>query len=121
MYHEPPFSNVSVCISLPNIPFTGLTSCFSASSIIDSHPIVTQGRLRIVHLLIAGGIGLTIVGAEMTGSTDESKRNEGSTFRKIGGVVLIVDVIILTLIDWVFWQAKHEFMEYQRTVSHSYC
>lgn len=60
---------------------------------------------------------MTIIGAVDASNADQSTRNEGSTLRKVGGILLLVAFVILTLIHLLFWQCKQELVKYQTTVS----
>lgn len=88
----------------------------AGSRIIDTHAIVNRNRLRLLHVLITVGLIMTVIGAIDAGNSSQSKRDKGSTLRKVGGIILLTAFVILTLIHLLFWKCKQELVRYQTTL-----
>ncbi|KAI5123723.1 hypothetical protein M0805_000316 [Coniferiporia weirii] len=86
------------------------------SRIVDTHPVVTTTRLRLVKLLITTGLVISIVGAIEASSSSESSRNTSTTLRRVGSILLAASYVILVFVHFLFWQAGDELVKFQKTL-----
>ena len=80
--------------------------------------LVLPRLLKLAHLIIIIGLGISIVGAIDRTKTDQSSLDTGATLLKIATLVFFVVWAALCLASIYFWAIRYQLSPIQRTVCH---